>query len=61
MSSIGIVLYQVTDAVLEDIRLEAMSATGKKKYELYARLRIFSVNKGRWLVKESPKESADPD
>ena len=61
MSDVRVVLYQVTDEVLEDIRVEAMSATGKRKYELYARLRIFSVNKGRWLVKESPTESEDPD
>jgi hypothetical protein len=61
MSTIGIVLYQVTDEVLADLRQEAMLATGKKKYDLYAKLRIFSINKGRWLVKSSPAEPADPD
>ena len=61
MSNVHVVLYQVTDAILEDLRQEAMLATGERKYELYARLRIFTVNKGRWLVKKSPTESEDPD
>lgn len=47
----GVVAYQITDDVIDELAKEAKKATGSKKLQMYKKLRFMKLHLGKWLVK----------
>lgn len=47
----GALTLQITDDIIKEVRAQARLASGLEKYEIYKKLRIFELHRGKWLVK----------